>query len=93
MATGLKVNTAKPTMGTSVCDLYGISFANADGFIWEVINQDGVMIVRGTKLASTITTSTYNAFPAGSMLVEASTGKIYIKSDATTGWTTHTPEA
>jgi hypothetical protein len=51
------------------------------------------MIVRGTKLASTITASTYNAFPAGSMLVEASTGKIYIKSNATTGWTTHTPEA
>ncbi len=92
MATGLKVNTAKPTMGTSVCDLYGISYANATGFIWEVLNQDGNTIVRGTKLASTITSSTYNALPAGSVLIEASTGKIYVKKDATT-WTTHTPES
>jgi hypothetical protein len=89
MATGRKVNTAKPTMGTSVCDLYGISFANADGFIWEVINQDGVMIVRGTKLASTITTTSYNNLPTGSVLVEASTGKIYVKKSANT-WQTHT---
>jgi hypothetical protein len=92
MATGRKVNTAKPTMGTSVCDLYGISYANATGWIWEVINQDGSMLVRGTKLASTITSSTYNVFPTGSVLIEASTGKIYVKKDATT-WTVHTPEA
>lgn len=91
MATGLKINYAKPVDSGSPVDITSTAFTTQTDII--VFGKTGLTSTGVEKtvldiiyFGSSITTSDYNSAPIGSTITDGPAGKFYVKSGATT-WT------